>query len=62
MATSFKFEIIDIKKAAGNIADFAIMETGDTTGETALTLLGWDEIGALDSLFINPVYIRVIND
>ena len=60
MATSFKFEIIDIKKAAGNIADFAIIESGDTTGDTALTLLGWDEIGKFDSWFANPIYIRVI--
>ena len=36
--------------------ELVIMEKGDQTGETALTLYGFDEIGMFDSKFTSPVY------
>lgn len=36
--------------------ELVIMEKGDQTGETALTLYGFDEIGMFDSEFTSPVY------
>jgi hypothetical protein len=54
-----KFEIVDIKTETGRADDYAVMERGDTTGDSAMTILGWDEIGKFDHYFIDPVYVRV---
>ena len=48
---------VDIDKADGNMDDYVVMEKGDP--ETALVLLGWDEVGLFDHEFTNPVYARM---
>lgn len=36
--------------------ELVVMEGGDQTGDTALLLYGFDEIGMYDSEFTNPIY------
>ena len=45
---------VNIDKAEGDIDDYVVMEKGKP--ETAMVLLGWDEVGLFDSEFTNPVY------
>lgn len=52
------FTKIDIETFEGSIPtgqDLVVAEKGNET-ESALVLLGFDEIGMLDSEFKNPVY------
>ena len=54
-----EYQEVDITTAKGNIDDYAGMEKGNP--DTALTMLGWDEVGEFDNLFSTPVYVRIIN-
>jgi len=50
------YTVVNIDNESGNIDEYAVMERGKP--ETALTLNGWDEVGAFDSEFADPVYVR----
>ena len=55
---AFKLTEVDITKVpeGSNADDYGVMEKGKP--ETAVHLLGWDEVGLFDHEFKNPVYIR----
>ena len=49
---------IDKVEPGANADDFSCMEKGKP--ETALCLMGWDEVGMFDHEFKNPVYVRCL--
>ena len=52
---TIQFTEVNIDTAQGNADDHAVMEKGKP--ETAITLMGWDEVGLFDHEFTNPVYV-----
>jgi len=55
-----EYREVDIDTAKGNIDDFALMEKGKP--DTAVVLLGWDEVGLFDGGFENPIYVRILGE
>jgi len=53
----YTYTEVNIDKADGNMDDYVVMEKGNP--ETAMVLLGWDEVGLFDHEFTNPVYARM---
>lgn len=52
-----KYTEVNIHEEKGRADDYVVMEKGQP--DTALLLLGWDEVGLFDHNFKHPVYARI---